>query len=119
MESLGATHVLDRRLDSAALQKAIASITALPVDVVYDSISEADTQKLAYELLSANGTLILTLPASVENTSDSKTVKSTAGNPFIPGNGEILEGLYANLENYLDTHIIQVCHLVSLLCTRL
>ncbi|KAF7978889.1 hypothetical protein HWV62_44391 [Athelia sp. TMB] len=107
LESLGATHVLDRHLDSAALQKAIESITTVPIDVIYDTISEADTQKLAYGLLGANGTLILTLSASVGDKSDSKTVKNTAGNPFTPGNGEILAGLYANLESYLDTRVIQ------------
>ncbi|KAF7978888.1 hypothetical protein HWV62_44389 [Athelia sp. TMB] len=107
LESLGATHVLDRHLDSAALQKAVASITELPVDVIYDTIAEADTQKLAYELLSANGTLIVTGSASVGDKNDSKTVISTIGSPFVPGNGEVAEGLYANLETYLDTRAIQ------------
>ncbi|KAF7975769.1 hypothetical protein HWV62_8573 [Athelia sp. TMB] len=107
LESLGATHVLDRHLDSAALQKAVASITELPVDVIYDAVADADTQKLAYELLSANGTLIVTQPASVGDKNDSKTVISTIGSPFVPGNGEVAEGLYANLETYLDTRAIQ------------
>lgn len=107
LKSLGATHVLDRHLDSAALQKEIASITELSVDVIYDTIAEADTQKLAYELLGANGTLIVTLPASVGDKSDSKTIKSTVGNPVVSGNGEILEGLYTNLESYLESRAIQ------------
>ncbi|KZP32282.1 GroES-like protein [Athelia psychrophila] len=110
LESLGATHVLDRHLDSAALKKAVASITKLSFDIVYDSISLADTQKVAYEILSANGTLVLVLPPSVGEPTDGKKVLNTAGSPFVPGNEEIVAGLYANLESYLDSGAIQANH---------
>ncbi|KZP32288.1 GroES-like protein [Athelia psychrophila] len=107
LESLGATHVLDRHLDSAALKKAVASITKLSSDIVYDSISLPDTQKVAYEILSANGTLVLVLPSSVGEPTDGKRVLNTAGSPFVPGNEEIVAGLYANLESYLASGVIQ------------
>ncbi|KAF7986371.1 hypothetical protein HWV62_35392 [Athelia sp. TMB] len=106
LQSIGATHVLDRRLEPAALQKEVASITQLPVDVVYDTISEPDTQKLAYEFLSAQGTLVLTLPASVGDKSDGKKVKGAVGTAFVPGTEEVIGGLFANLESYLDSGAI-------------
>ncbi|KZP32286.1 GroES-like protein [Athelia psychrophila] len=107
LESLGATHVLDRHLHSAALKKAVASITKLSFDIVYDSLSLPDTQKVAYEILSANGTLVLVLPSSVGEPTDGKKVKNTVGSPFVPGNEEIIAGLYANLESYLGSGVIQ------------
>ncbi|KZP31452.1 GroES-like protein [Athelia psychrophila] len=94
-------------LDSAALKKAVASITKLSFDIVYDSLSLPDTQKVAYEILSANGTLVLVLPPSVGEPTDGKKVLNTAGTPFRPGNEEIVAGLYANLESYLDTGVLQ------------
>ncbi|KZP06120.1 GroES-like protein [Athelia psychrophila] len=107
LESLGATHVLDRHLDAAALKKEVSSITKLPIDIVYDAISEPDTQKLGYELLADNGTLILTLPSGLGETTGGKIVKSTQGSPFAPGNAQVGEGLYANLHGYLESGAIQ------------
>ncbi|KZP22104.1 GroES-like protein [Athelia psychrophila] len=132
LESLGATHVLDRHLDTAALKSEVARITQLPVKVIYDTVSEQDTQKLGYELLAENGTLVLVLPSTLEDDrvksaeenalrhneiylsqgpgithASGKTVKTTSSSPFVPGNENILSGLYANLPNYLDTGAIQ------------
>ncbi|KZP06130.1 GroES-like protein, partial [Athelia psychrophila] len=107
LESLGATHVLDRHLDAASLKKEVVSITKLPIDIVYDAISEPNTQKLGYELLADNGTLILTLPSGLGETTGSKIVKSTYGSPFAPGNEQIGEGLYVNLHGYLESGAIQ------------
>jgi len=107
LESLGATHVLDRSLDAATLQKEVKAITEKPFEVVYDCVGLADTQKVGYEVLAANGTLILVLPSSLGETSDGKQVKDTVGSPFVPGNEEIGTGLYANLESYLDSGAIR------------
>ncbi|KZP07537.1 GroES-like protein [Athelia psychrophila] len=107
LESLGATNVLDRHLDADALKKEVASIIKLPFDVIYDAISEPDTQKLGYELLADNGTLVLTLPSGLGETTSGKKVKSTLGSPFPPGNEQVGEGLYASLHGYLDTGAIQ------------
>ncbi|KZP06810.1 GroES-like protein [Athelia psychrophila] len=103
LESLGATNVLDRHLYAGALKKEVASITKLPFDVIYDAVSEPETQKLRYELLADNGTLVLTLPSGLGETTGGKNVNSTLGSPFPPGNEQVGEGLYASLHDYLDT----------------
>lgn len=109
LQSLGATHVLDRHLDLSALKREVENITQLPIDIVYDAISEPTTQQLALELLSANGTLVLTLPASVGDKSSGKKIKNAMGTAFVPGTEEIIGGLYTQLESYLNSGIIQVC----------
>ncbi|KZP13848.1 GroES-like protein [Athelia psychrophila] len=107
LESLGATHVLDRHLDAAALQKEVTSISTLPIDLIYDAISEPDTQKLAYALLADGGTLILTMPSGLGETAGGKIVKFVRGSPFMEGNDDVGEGLYASLHGYLDSGAIQ------------
>ncbi|KZP06833.1 GroES-like protein [Athelia psychrophila] len=97
LESLGATEVLDRHLAAGALRKEVTSITKLPLDVIYDAVSEPETQKLGYELLADNGTLVLTLPSGLGEATGGKKVKSTLGSPFRLGNEHVGEGLYAIL----------------------
>ena len=87
----------------------MAAITALTLDLVYDTIAEPDTQKLAYALLADGGTLILTNPSGLGETTGGKTVKFTQWNPFAPGNEHVGEALYANLHGYLDSGAIRVC----------
>ena len=66
LQSLGATHVLDRSLSPAELATAVSSATGgAPVDVVYDSISSPDTQAVGYAALAPGGTLLTTGPPAV------------------------------------------------------
>jgi len=107
LKTLGATHVLDRRLDSVALKKEVEAITKAPFEIIYDAIAEADTQKLGYELLAEGGTLELVWQSSLGDISGDKKVKGIRGSPFMSGNGPILEGLNANLYQYLESGAIQ------------
>ena len=53
VKSLGATHVLDRNtVPISALGDAVKKITSEPITIAFDSISEAETQNAAYEVLS-------------------------------------------------------------------
>ncbi|GLB40694.1 putative groES-like protein [Lyophyllum shimeji] len=70
LTSLGATHVLDRTLSFPALQSQISQIIqekGKPLGVVYDAISEPETQQAGYDLLAdgAGGHLVLVLPEQI------------------------------------------------------
>ncbi|KAF7973094.1 hypothetical protein HWV62_16192, partial [Athelia sp. TMB] len=79
----------------------------ITLNLVYDTIAESDTQKLAYTLLADGGTLILTNPSGLGETTGGKTVKFTQWNPFAPENEHVGEALYAKLHGYLDSGAIQ------------
>jgi len=55
LKSLGATHVLDRRLsrDSDALHAEIWEITPEPFKTIYDAAGTTETQNLGYDFLAA------------------------------------------------------------------
>ncbi|KAK7679610.1 hypothetical protein QCA50_017321 [Cerrena zonata] len=66
--SLGATHFVDRNLGSVELIAQIQQVTGGPVPIVYDSVSTDETQNIAYDLLTSDGTLLITLPPAIDQT---------------------------------------------------
>ena len=86
---LGATHVIDRRLNPAELVAHIQKITDAPIHVVYDSIGEKDTQNIAFDLVGDGGTLLVALPSAIEPAklanSSSKKVYMISGLMGLPG----------------------------------
>ena len=66
LRSLGATTILDRTLPSEQLLTELAkSVGSQPLRLIYDAISEADTQSLAYRALGSGGSLIIVHPESI------------------------------------------------------
>ncbi|KAI0788289.1 GroES-like protein [Fomes fomentarius] len=59
VKSVGATHVVDRSLPSAALIEEIQKIAGGPIELVYDSISASDTLKVGYDLVAPGGSLVI------------------------------------------------------------
>lgn len=56
LQSLGATHVLDRRLSKEALNERIAQLCdSTPLLYAFDAISVEDTQRVAYDSLAPGG----------------------------------------------------------------
>ncbi|TFK65116.1 hypothetical protein BDN72DRAFT_860886, partial [Pluteus cervinus] len=51
LESLGATHIIDRNIPLSSLASEVAKITDKPVPFAFDSISSAETQQAAHGLL--------------------------------------------------------------------
>ncbi|KAG1821779.1 chaperonin 10-like protein [Suillus subaureus] len=83
----GATHFFDRNLSGKQLKAAISKVTDSPIGIVYDAISLPETQSVAWELLANNGTLVLTLPASVkEDEGKGRKAIPTFGYPHAPQN---------------------------------
>jgi hypothetical protein len=101
--------VLDRDMDFVSLPLEIAKITSGPIEIVFDAVSSAETQKIAYSLLAPDGILMLVLPFSLgDEHKDEKKVICVNGSPFAPANKEVSTGLYANLTSYLEQGLIKV-----------
>jgi NADPH:quinone reductase-like Zn-dependent oxidoreductase len=104
----GATHFFDRNLSGKQLKAAIRKVTDSPIKIVYDAVSLPETQSVAWGLLANNGTLVLTLAASVkEDEGKGRKVIQTFGNPHIPQNEELCSSSWAIVEEWLSEGTIQ------------
>lgn len=120
LKSLGATHVLDRTLPSAAIESEVSKLVGgKPIELVYDAISHADTQPLAYDILAPGGHLILVLPdlvlAEKKKEGDNKTIVSVAGSVQMPENRALGVALYSRLTEWLETGKLVVRLIVGIL----
>ncbi|PSR83376.1 hypothetical protein PHLCEN_2v5755 [Hermanssonia centrifuga] len=100
LKSLGATHVLDRNaIPLSSLSGAVKDITLEPIKLVYDAISETDTQNTSYDILASGGKIVIVLSPAIDEskrTAD-KEVVSAAGNVHIPAQRAVGVSLYKNL----------------------
>jgi len=104
LKSLGATHVIDRSAPLADLPATVKSITDKPVKVAYDTISYADTQNAAYEVLAPGGSIVIVLAEAVDKdkiTSD-KEIVHVLGSVQAVEHREFGKGLYAKLTGLLE-----------------
>ena len=110
LTGLGATHVLDRKLSSAALLEEVRKITGAPIKVIYDAISLADTQNAAYDILAPGGQLIIVLALAVEPSkiSPDKEVKNTYGSVWSSNTRKIGASLWSALTPLLEDGSIKV-----------
>ncbi|TFY56947.1 hypothetical protein EVJ58_g7321 [Rhodofomes roseus] len=92
LRTLGATHVLDRKLPSEQLKKEVEKITKGLLDVIYDAVSLPDTQLAAYEVLSPGGILVLaSYDVIPEERKDSgKRVVRAWGQPNYPSENRVV-----------------------------
>ncbi|KAG2128171.1 hypothetical protein BD769DRAFT_1628167 [Suillus cothurnatus] len=91
VKSYGATHFVDRNLSGKQLKVAIRKVTDNPI-----------------RLLADNGTLILTLPASVKKDEGrGRKAVHTFGNPRAPQNQELCSRSWAAVEQWLSEGTIQ------------
>ncbi|KIJ59658.1 hypothetical protein HYDPIDRAFT_32992 [Hydnomerulius pinastri MD-312] len=87
LHSLGATHVLDRKLSAAALREEVAKITSSPITHAFDAISLEDTQQAAYDLLASGGKLAIVTPPKLKEVEGSgKQVTLVFGSFQLPHN---------------------------------
>ena len=109
LKTLGATHVIDRKVSGAALASEVNTITQnAPVKYAVDSISSADTQQSGYDLLASGGKLVIFLDVAVKTTND-KVIIRALGTSAHPPNVELLATLYHdNLERLLKEGAIKV-----------
>lgn len=108
LKSIGATHVIDRQLPAAQILSEVRKVTGgASIEYVYDSVSHADTQKLAYEALAPGGTLLLVLSPEIpaekvkEGEAQGKKIVHVFGNVHPPENRQIGVEVYKRLTGWL------------------
>lgn len=95
VKSLGATHLVDRKSDVVAEVK---KITSSPVEVIYDSIAEKDTQEQAWEILTPGGTLLVTGSPQIDQANHGdKYIENIFGNFFDPEKRAFGASFYSKL----------------------
>ncbi len=111
LKLLGATHVLDRgTVPLPTLSKAVRAITAEPIPIVFDTISETDTQEASYDILAPGGRLILIATFVVDESKRTveKEVIEVLANVHVPTQRELGVALYRNLTALLESGDIKV-----------
>ncbi|KAG8218887.1 chaperonin 10-like protein [Butyriboletus roseoflavus] len=84
--SLGATHVLDRKLSTAILREQVAKITNTPITYIFDAVSLQETQQSAFSLLAPGGTLVVVTQPQVNGEEGNKKVLMVVGSFHFPQN---------------------------------
>ncbi|OSD03831.1 GroES-like protein [Trametes coccinea BRFM310] len=104
LKSLGATHVLDRKLPSETLVKEAIGIAGKHFDLVYDAVSEPETLAPGYQATSPTGVFIvvLTNPVPGADANSQKQVHLARGFFTMPFNLAASAALLAKLPELLE-----------------
>lgn len=99
LKELGATHVIDRKLDPESIKAAIGQITTKPFDVVYDAVSFEDTQNIGYDVLAQGGTLVVVTSIHIaeEKRSAAKRITAIFASPILPDRRELSIKMYKHV----------------------
>ncbi|KAK1230067.1 hypothetical protein PQX77_006883 [Marasmius sp. AFHP31] len=103
LKTLGATDIIDRK--SVAIQDlptAVKKITNTPIRVVYDAVSQADTEEAGYATLAEGGDIVLVLPSQIKNPVESKKIHNVMGNVQPQPNRAFGRVLYSKLTKFLE-----------------
>ncbi|GJE88529.1 zinc-binding alcohol dehydrogenase family protein [Phanerochaete sordida] len=106
LESLGATHVIDRALPLADLAMRVAAIAGRPVLYAFDAVSTPETQNAAYDLLAPAGNLIVDRRFEIEEAklaSGEKYVALVSGDAQNLPSRPCATALYAHMTELLAT----------------
>ncbi|THH04873.1 hypothetical protein EW145_g5210 [Phellinidium pouzarii] len=101
LKDAGATHIIDRKTD---IPIEVSKITSLPVQLVFDAVSEKDTQKQAWDLLAPGGTLVLAgriIKVDTAKYPDKTIIGDVFGSVRVPGGRELGVSLYSKLTQLL------------------
>ncbi|KAF9463951.1 chaperonin 10-like protein [Collybia nuda] len=105
LESLGATHVIDRHTTS--VQEDIEKITTAPIEYIYDAISAVETQQIGYDLLAPTGRMVTDLAPAFKAGTIVKSVTPVLAIQNLPQNRKMLETLYSHLTKAVTDGIIK------------
>ncbi|KAH7929907.1 GroES-like protein [Leucogyrophana mollusca] len=87
LTSLGATHIIDRKLPIATFQEEVRKITSTPVELAFDTVSYPETQQALYDVLAPEGKMVVSTPPVVATKADDKkTILFVNGTFFLPEN---------------------------------
>ena len=113
LQTLGATHVLDRNVPSDRLIAEATKLAGGLFEVVYDAISSSNTLGVAYALTARGGNLVVVLPEAAEeletkSKEDGKSVHMAHGLFVAPVNHAIGRTLLDALPSLLQNGDIMV-----------
>ena len=107
LKTLGATHVIDRNTPATTLAGKVAGITNRPLDVVFDSVSNAETQKLSHDLTATGGMTVTVNPVQVDVVQGKEFVHALGIFRF-PHTRPLGERLYSHLTQLIEDGHIKV-----------
>ncbi|KAH7887198.1 chaperonin 10-like protein [Phlebopus sp. FC_14] len=103
LNSLGATHVIDRNTPASELAAEVAKITSLPIPLVYNSVSLEETQQVAYDILAPGGHIVLVLASQIkEQEGSGKKIVGVFANLHIPANIALGRALAKHLPKLIE-----------------
>ncbi|KAH7923729.1 NAD(P)-binding protein [Leucogyrophana mollusca] len=109
LTSLGATHIIDRKLPPATFQEEVRKITPTPVELGFDTVSYPETQQALYDVLAPEGKMVVSTPPMVAPTEDDKkTILFVNGTFFLPENKEFGSRLMSALTRMIAEGEIKV-----------
>lgn len=115
LKSLGATHVLDRNFSPEAILSEITKITVdIPLQYVYDAVSDKTTQCMAYDALASGGGLVSVFPnseallADCVREGDGKRVVRPFSSLRLPANHALGLEVYKRMTGWLEDGTIVV-----------
>jgi len=99
VKSLGATHIIDRKVDVVSEAK---KILGGPIDLVYDAVSNKETQTQALDIVAPGGQVVSVLGVQVEeaNYSD-KHITTIFANVHVPNVRALGVSLYSKVTELL------------------
>ncbi|KAI9463862.1 chaperonin 10-like protein [Boletus coccyginus] len=111
--SLGATHVIDRKLSNAVLVERVRQLTTTPLTYIFDTVSVKSTQQAAYTLLAPGGTLVVDHPPQVGGDDDGsgKKVFFVIGSFHSPPNRALGAKFAITLTTWLEKGEIKPNHI--------
>lgn len=120
LKELGATHVLERKLDASSIKAAIRQITTNPFEIGYDAVSFEDTQNLGYELIAPGGTLVLVTSIKIaeDKRSADKHIADIFAHPTLPDRRPIAAALYKHVSALFASGELKVRLRLCLLTTH-
>ncbi|TFK71476.1 GroES-like protein [Pluteus cervinus] len=108
LKSLGATHIIDRKIPLSSLPSEVAKITDKSILHVLDAISLSDTQQASYDLLSHGGKLTIVLHKTLtQKEGDGKEVVHIVGVRNHPGHRELLVDGYKHWPEWVKTGLLR------------
>jgi threonine dehydrogenase-like Zn-dependent dehydrogenase len=110
LKTLGATHIIDRRLPHSSLHAEVKTITESPIKFVYDAVSTPGTQEIAHDLLANSGGVVVVLTPHVRETDGKETIHVFSV-PKLPHTNEMTATMYKQLSSWLDEGVIRVSRL--------
>ncbi|KAI0363946.1 GroES-like protein [Pilatotrama ljubarskyi] len=105
LESLGATHVLDRKLPGEALSEQARKIASGYFDIVYDAVSESETLGVGYSALAPTGHFVVVLSNPIPSAEEGsqKKVRKAFGLINTAINRTVARSLLSKLPQLLES----------------